>query len=274
MPELAEVETFRQQLEPLLLNRRIEEIQLFHPRSTRRHFDKKLFVREVTGKNIESVSRFGKYLTFKLSSGKFLNVHLRMSGRFLSFDRESFDISICPKHTHVVILTKENAIAFIDPRTFGEFWLSESATPEILKGIDAYETSEDQIKENLLKFSQSKRPIKSLLLDQNVLSGIGNIYADEICATSKVLPTKKMSEMNQSEFVKISKSCRIVLKDAIESRGSSLRDESFRDLNGEIGKFQIHHLVHARKTCSRCGFKISKTKVAGRSTYFCANCQH
>ncbi len=273
MPELAEVETFRRQLEPLLLGNTIESIELFHPRITRRHPNKKIFIKEVEGATVKKVSRYGKYLILELSPVSFLNIHLRMSGRFLVFDSENFEISMLPKHSHVVIYTKEKVVAYIDPRTFGEFWLTKSRTPEIDKGIDAFDSSQYQLYEKLSQYALSKRPIKTILLDQSVVSGIGNIYADEICANAQVLPTKRTCDLSDSENSKIVKSIKSVLQSAIDDRGSSLKDESFRDLYGNVGQYQNKHLVHARKTCSKCGSEIGKTKLAGRSTYFCRHCQ-
>ncbi len=274
MPELAEVETFKRQLEPVLLNQRIVSINLYHQRSTRRHPDKEKFIEEVQGKVVNQISRYGKYLTFHLSSGNYLNVHLRMSGRFLMYESSDFDLLNCPKHSHVVIQTQKDAIVFIDPRTFGEFWLTNSPTPELEKGIDAFDSTEAQVRDKILERSWSKRPIKAILLDQNILSGIGNIYADEILANSKILPSRSISDLSEFEVLKITKACKSVLGKAIDAHGSSLKDESFRDLNGEIGKYQTQHFVHARKKCARCNGEISTTKISGRTTYYCEKCQN
>ena len=116
MPELVEVETFRSQLDDLLLNEKIIEVKVNHLRSIRRHGGINEFVDLLLGRTITSLTRFGKYLTLHLDNGMFLNIHLRMSGRFLENNDENTD----PKHSHIIIKTENHRILFIDPRTFGE----------------------------------------------------------------------------------------------------------------------------------------------------------
>lgn len=273
MPELVEVETFKRQLEEVLLDKKIESFVVTHPRSFRRHSNSADISKKLIGNRICKITRHGKYLAFEFIDGYFLNAHLRMSGRFLSFLNEDYDQTKNPKHTHIIFSTDKNTILFIDPRTFGEMWLTLGPTEETKYGLDAFESTVDQrnfVFENLRK---SKRPIKSVLLDQKILSGIGNIYADEICANARLRPTRKIDTLSDGELLRINQSCGSVLAKAIDARGSSLRDESFRDLHGEIGQYQLEHKVHARKTCGFCGQEIEKTKILGRTTYFCPKCQ-
>lgn len=272
MPELAEVETFRTQIEKEFLGEQIVSFESRHKRSTRRHSDLGKLALAIEDQKIEKVLRNGKYLSFQLSSGECLNVHLRMSGRFLMFDL-AVDSSDYPLHSHVVLKTKRMALVFIDPRTFGEFWLTKDLPIEALRGIDAVNSTKDERISALAKFKKSTRPVKSILLDQMIISGIGNIYADEICAASKIRPNKKMSQLTKNQLELVATNIYELLCLAIEDRGSSLRDESFKDLYGEIGNYQKRHIVHARKTCRNCEHEITKTKVAGRSTYFCPKCQ-
>lgn len=273
MPEIAEVETIRLQLVEKLLDEQIESFESFHRRSIRRHFSPEEISARVVGEKIIGFIRHGKYLAIELSSGDYLNIHLRMSGRLLIIPVGEFKVGKLPKHSHVRIRTKRYFLVFIDPRTFGELWVTISMTDEMSNGIDALNGSHKEKLSQLENYAKSSRPLKSILLDQNILSGIGNIYADEICSDARVRPTRNMNELNKNDFVSLLNSIDNVLSQAVTNRGSSLRDESFRDLYGEIGLQQKFHVVHARKTCRKCGTGIVKTKIASRSTYFCPSCQ-
>ena len=272
MPEIVEVETFRRQLEPILIGKRIIEVKVNHLRSIRRHKSVKEFTNLLLGKDILEISRFGKYLTFHLDDGSFLNAHLRMSGRFLLNDDPSSD----PKHSHIILTTEKNRILFIDPRTFGEMWVTLTPTPEISRGIDALTSSNIDLQKVIMQLaSKSTKAIKAVLLDQHYISGIGNIYADEICSLAKINVSRRICDLKDREIYQLITSIKIILKKAIKLRGSSLRDESFLDLNNNIGSFQKFHRVHAKagQQCSDCGSEIVKTKIVGRTSYFCPKCQ-
>ena len=273
MPEIAEVETFRRQLSPLLSGEVIQSFSCSHPRSIRRHENVDDFIQHVVGVEIDEVLRHGKYLALRLANGDYLNVHLRMSGRFLTYDQSSYEAGNNPKHSHVIFTTDKNVFVFVDPRTFGELWITRGLTPEMTRGLDSFDSTVAKREKVLLDIRSTNKPLKTVLLDQNILSGIGNIYADEICADARLNPTRKYSTLTQGELNRLNQSCGSVLTQAVLLRGSSLRDESFRDLYGEIGNFQTRHVVHAKKNCARCGNFVEKTKTAGRSTYFCPNCQ-
>lgn len=273
MPELAEVETFKRQLDPLLLNSKIRKFTVTHPRSIRRHNDLDELQRRILGHKIVATHRHGKYFAIEFETGDFLNIHLRMSGRFVASEKAKYSPSTNPKHSHVVIETDSHVFVFVDPRTFGELWLTTGITEEMKRGVDAFASTFAEREKVFQEIDGSKRPIKTILLDQNILSGIGNIYADEICASARIKPTRIFSSLTEGERKRINESCGKVLADAVALRGSSLRDESFRDLFGEIGQFQSQHAVHARKECANCGSEIIKVKVAGRSTYYCEKCQ-
>ena len=118
-------------------------------------------------------------------------------------------------------------------------------------------------------------PIKAFLLDQQEISGIGNIYANEICAHARINISRRICDLKDKEIYQLIRSTKIILKKAIKLRGSSLRDESFVDLYGKIGGFQKFHQVHARagQQCNECGSEIIRTKIAGRSSYLCPKCQ-
>ncbi|MFN8015536.1 MAG: bifunctional DNA-formamidopyrimidine glycosylase/DNA-(apurinic or apyrimidinic site) lyase [Acidimicrobiia bacterium] len=272
MPEIAEVETFKTQLEKILVDKTIEHFNVYHNRAVRRQNIKE-FISIVEKTKIIEIIRYGKYLSFHLDNSKYLNVHLRMSGRFLIFDKTT-SIDNLPKHSHVVISTDEQLIVYIDPRTFGEFWLTDHLPSQIKNGVDAFLSKSSDLLEALTKMKNSSRPIKSILLDQEIIAGIGNIYSDEICSCAGIKPSRQMKKISEDEFNVLTKCISKVIKQAIKDRGSSLKDESFKDLHGQIGSYQNKHVVHARSNCKRCGLKVTKIKVSGRSTYFCDNCQN
>ena len=274
MPEIAEVETFKRQLEPLLVGKTIISCETFHPRSTRRHKNAKDFISKVQGGHIVSFERHGKYLALVFDNNSRLNIHLRMSGRLLVSKKNEYNPELNPKHSHIIFSTDENVFIFVDPRTFGEMWVTENSTQEHEKGVDALTSSEKDLFEVLDNARKSKRTLKGFLLDQSEITGIGNIYSDEICFNAKIYPAKQLNLLSDDDVKRIIKAIKVVIPRACELRGSSLRDESFRDLYGEIGSFQKEHKVHAKagEHCE-CGATIEKTKVAGRSTYYCPKCQ-
>ncbi len=270
MPEIAEVETIRLQLDQLIVNKEISDFVSTHPRSTRRHVDAQEIRNALIGTKVRTTSRHGKYLTLNFDEHD-LNIHLRMSGRLLARDLKEYDSSQNPKHTHVIIKTLDHVILFVDPRTFGELWLDDMS--HLNKGIDALAGTEKLL--DAFMNLNTNRMLKAVFLDQNFIAGIGNIYADEICANAKVLPIRRVNELTKDELDRLAVSTTKVIKEAVENRGSSLRDESFSDLFGELGQYQKLHLVHDRfdQQCFECGASIVKVKVAGRSTYFCPKCQ-
>jgi formamidopyrimidine-DNA glycosylase len=273
MPEFAEVETFRRQLEPLLINQKITSFESFHPRTTRRHLSPNEIRDAIVGSRVGEVKRHGKYIDIVFDSGIHLNIHLRMSGRILSYEKDSYDPRNNPPHAHVIFTTDKYIFLFVDPRTFGEMWLTSEAL--VHEGIDVLAPTA-QRKKVLDAMSKSSRSIKAILLDQKYTSGIGNIYADEICAEAQLLPSRPMNSLTATELDRLNKAIDVVRTEAIEARGSSLKDKSFRDMHGELGHHQMKHRVHARagKPCPNCGAQILKTRVAGRGTYFCPHCQH
>lgn len=272
MPELVEVETFRSQLEEIIINESIKSVEVYHLRSIRRHASVEEFTNLLVGRKITEITRFGKYLALHLDNGIFLNIHLRMSGRFLINDVKEDD----PKHSHVIINTDNYRLLFIDPRTFGEMWITTEPTPELGRGIDALLAPNVDLQKVLMKLAvKSTKAIKAVLLDQQYISGIGDIYADEICAHAGINVSRRICDLKDKEIYQLVRSTKIILKKAIKLKGSSLRDESFVDLTGRIGGFQKFHQVHARagQPCNVCGSEIVRSKIAGRSSYFCPKCQ-
>jgi formamidopyrimidine-DNA glycosylase len=278
MPELPEVETIRRELEREVVGRKIKSVEVSGSRSIRRHRTASRFRAALEGRTIRSVARKGKYLLVHLSDGAVLVVHLGMSGQLL---RAKSAREPKPKHTHVVItFTQGGQLRFVDPRTFGEMFVTapdelEKALPELSHlGFDPVEDvmSWTQFAE-LLQARETK--LKSLLMDQEFVAGIGNIYSDEILFAAGLRYDRSSASLSSQEVRRLYRAMVETLQDAIKHRGSSLADEQYKDIFGEVGEFQSLHKVYDREgqACRRCRNPIVRVKVNGRSSFFCEQCQ-
>lgn len=276
MPELPEVETIRRDLEKEVLGKRIKAVEVSGLRSIRRHASKKQFTSRLEGTKIEGVSRRGKNLLIDVGED-LLIVHLGMSGQLLKTAPKDPTI----KHTHVVItFTVGGQLRYVDTRTFGELYvvskerLAEEA-PEL--GDLGFDPVEDVMSwqdfATLLVRKQAQ--LKSVLMDQKFVAGIGNIYSDEILWEAGLRYDRPSHTLSIQEVRRLYRAMGEVLNEAIKQRGSSLADETYRDLYGVIGGFQLLHNVYARdgQPCKRCRHAIGKQKFAGRSTFYCPSCQ-
>lgn len=271
MPELPEVETVRRDLEHEALGRRILSVRVDGVRTVRRH-DPALLVDGLAGRRIEGVKRKGKYLLIELDRGVMV-VHLRMSGQLL-WTRDPDEP--LRKHTHArIAFDNGDELRFVDPRTFGEMWLTDGELSELSHlGPDAWNEVDGPA---VLRSRMIKRRsgLKVLLLDQKVVAGIGNIYADEILWTSRLRHDRVPASLTSREFARLHSAMRDVLAQAIELRGSSLVDQQYVDLYGRAGQDQHQHRTYGRagKPCDRCGREIERTKIGGRSAFWCRRCQ-
>ena len=276
MPELPEVETIRRDLEKEVLGKRIKTVEVTGLRSIRRHASKKQFTARLEGTKIESVSRRGKNLLIDLGED-LLIVHLGMSGQLLKAAPKDPTI----KHTHVVItFTVGGQLRYVDTRTFGELYvvskerLAEEA-PELSDlGFDPVEDVMSW-QDFGTKLVRKQAQLKSVLMDQKFVAGIGNIYSDEILWEAGLRYDRPSHTLSIQEVRRLYRAIGEVLNEAIKQRGSSLADETYRDLYGAIGGFQLQHNVYARdgQPCKRCRHAIGKQKFAGRSTFYCPSCQ-
>ncbi len=277
MPELPEVETIRRGLEREVVGKRIKAVEVTGMRSIRRHTNKKQFVARLEGAKVTGVVRRGKYLVMKLDTTDLLVVHLRMSGQLLkTTPREPM-----AKHTHVVLsFTVGGQLRFVDPRTFGELFVT---SPETI-GVDFPELGQlgvDPVEEPMswVTFGQMLRArkgkLKALLMDQTFLAGIGNIYSDEILFDAGLRHDRTSDSLSSQEIRRLYRAVVEVLYEAIKHRGSTLSDQQYLDLNGRPGDFQLSHQAYDRdgQACRRCRNPISKGKFAGRSTFYCEQCQ-
>lgn len=280
MPELPEVETVRRGVAEHVVGRRLESVRVTGARTARRT-SKAALARGLEGATPTTARRHGKYLLVGLDSGDTLMVHLRMSGRLLVAPRDTPR----PSHTHVTATlaprpgSAEEELRFVDPRTFGEMVVyaperADALVPELARlGPDALEIAVDELARRL---AARRGALKAVLLDQHVIAGIGNIYADEILHRARLLPTRPANDVRGSAVGRLHESMSSVLAEAVAAGGSTLADTQYVGLDGEGGWFQVEHLVYGRagERCRTCGRRrISATRVAGRTTCFCAACQ-
>ena len=279
MPELPEVETLKRDLEKEVVGKRIKQVDVSGMRSIRRHPNKKHFAGKLEGRKIAGIDRRGKYLLVKLEGGDILVIHLGMSGQLL---RSKGAAKVKPdKHTHVVItFTQAGRLRFVDPRTFGELFVT---TPEELPGEvpELGHLGFDPV-DQMMSWTQfaemlqdKKMKLKALLMDQKFVAGIGNIYSDEILFAAGLRYDRPSDSLSTQEIRRLYRAMVETLQDAIKHRGSSLADEQYRDLFGEIGEFQSLHKVYDREgeACRRCRSTIVRVKANGRSSFLCPQCQ-
>ncbi|WP_092486300.1 bifunctional DNA-formamidopyrimidine glycosylase/DNA-(apurinic or apyrimidinic site) lyase [Desulfoscipio geothermicus] len=273
MPELPEVETVKKTLEKKLVGLTITGVEIFMPKIIRDPAPDK-FAMEVTGNKISRLGRRGKYLLIHLTGEKVLIIHLRMTGRLVY----SEPVDPLPRHTHVVFrLSNDRELRFIDMRQFGRVQLSTVRYLGQVKGLKdlgpeplGEEFSRDFLRREL---KRKRVRIKSLLLDQTFLAGLGNIYADEALHRARINPKRMACTLTPREIANLYRSIVEVLQEGIENRGTSIRD--YVDGDGRTGSYQALLRAYNREgqKCLYCGTPIARLKVGGRSSYFCPACQ-
>jgi formamidopyrimidine-DNA glycosylase len=278
MPELPEVEVIRRDLEREVVGKRVKSVEADGMRSIRRHHSRKQFAGHLEGKKMTGVERRGKYILVKLEGGEVLVIHLGMSGQLI---RTKGTRDTMAKHTHVVItFTQGGQLRFIDPRTFGEMFVTdldvvEKEVSELAHlGLDPLDAPMSWDQFGRLVASKHQK-LKPLLMDQKFLAGIGNIYSDEILWGAGLRWDRMSDSLSPEEVRRLYRSMVEILQDAVKYRGSSLADEQYVDLYGKPGEFQEHHKVYAREgeACRRCRKPLVRQRVGGRSTFFCEACQ-
>jgi formamidopyrimidine-DNA glycosylase len=279
MPELPEVETVRRGLADRFVGRVIERVEVGRERTVRRT-SRLALIDGLTGATALAANRRGKYLLCPLDTGDVLMIHLRMSGRVLIAPTASER----PAHTHVVMhLAGEPSeeLRFVDPRTFGEVVVydpdnAQVEMPEVARlGIDPIADGLTRAQlDRLLKGRH--RALKTVLLDQSIIAGIGNIYADEILHASRVRYDRRSDSLTAAEVTRMHVAIGNILSAAIDAGGSTLKDTQYVDIGGEGGWFQISHHVYDREGqgCVSCGKGvIQRVMFGGRSSSFCPRCQ-
>ena len=271
MPELPEVETVRRGLEKLILGKKILNIEIRYPKMIKTDLNQ--FQKELPGQVIQSMGRRGKYLLFNLRD-KVLISHLRMEGKYFYYPDEIPE----RKHAHILVHFEDGTtLAYEDVRKFGTM---ELLAPELLdsyfisKKLGPEPTDQDfDLGRFKLALKKSKKPIKSHLLDQTLVAGLGNIYVDEVLWRAKVHPSRHSNSLTAQEARKAHDETIKVLGQAVEKGGSTIR--SYTNAFGEDGTMQEFHQVYDKtgQACSRCGAIIEKIQLGGRGTHFCPKCQ-
>ncbi len=270
MPELPEVHTILNDLAPRLQGLVFQEVTQCRPGTLNEPSTDEL-ARSLPGKRIEQLERRGKYLLLHLDSGQTLIFHLGMTGRlYLLGQAEPPD----PYCTANFVLDDSSQLCFADPRKFGHIWLVDDAASVVGKlGPDALDESVGASElQDMLSLRRGTR-IKAVLLDQSVLAGIGNIYADEALFEARINAERAAGSLTPEEVAELRRAILVVLRRGIENRGTTFSD--YRDGFGRAGMNQQALAVFHRtgKPCPRCGTAIKRKSVAGRGTHYCPSCQ-
>ncbi|HCM90290.1 MULTISPECIES: DNA-formamidopyrimidine glycosylase [Vagococcus] len=272
MPELPEVETVRKGLENLVKGKTIENVAVYWPRIIETPFVDEFKI-NLIGETIENVERRGKYLIFKLTHFDMIS-HLRMEGKFEYHSSEDALL----KHSHVVFHFNDNTeLRYLDVRKFGRFVLFPKDTANEYKGLKKLGpepvASEFDLTMFMKELKKKKKSIKPLLLDQILVTGLGNIYVDEALFRAQIHPEQEANTLNQAEVKRLHREIIAVLGEAVEAGGTTIR--SYKNALGDAGSFQVSLLVYGQngESCPRCGSEILKKKVAQRGTHYCPICQ-
>lgn len=273
MPELPEVETIRNTLKQVVLNKEIETVEISYPKIIKKPDDVHQFADALRGEVIKDIGRRGKFLLFYTTNYTLVS-HLRMEGKYGLFQKSD----PVDKHSHVFFkFTDETEMRYTDVRKFGTMHLFKKGTEESslpLSHLGPEPFSEQftvaHLKEMLGK---TRRRVKTALLDQRLLVGLGNIYVDEVLFRSNVHPETPSNLLTENEITIIHKEIKATLKEAIDKGGSTIR--SYVSSDGEMGMFQLELYVYGRngEQCNNCRTTIEKITVNGRGTHYCPNCQ-
>jgi formamidopyrimidine-DNA glycosylase len=266
MPELPEVQTVVTTLVPNVVGRTIRAVMHVRPDIVAPPGTD--LSRLLAARRVESVARRGKRIVFTLDDGNRFYVHLGMTGQLIA---TTADTPI-PLHTHLELdLGDGRRVRFRDPRRFGGvWWLGRDALPDAGMGPEPLKVRPAEL---FRRLHRTKRAVKSALLDQAVVAGLGNIYVDEALFAAGIHPLTPGNELTQSEVAALNRAIKTTLRRALRHRGSTLRD--YRDANGGSGAFQKLHRVYDRagQPCRRCRASIERIVLGGRSTHFCPRCQ-
>jgi len=290
MPELPEVETTVRDLKKTILGQKIEDVWSDFKKIVKKPKNFEDFRKEIKNRRIEEIRRKGKNILFELSGGKLLLIHQKLTGHLLigkwKYEKGVWKPKIrgpledpMNKFLHLIFLLNDGRqLALSDLRKFAKVEFGEKLEIEESKELKKLGPDPLEKNFNFEKFKKvlSKKKggkIKQVLMDQTVISGIGNIYSDEILWRAKIHPFKDVSKLGEKELKRIYQAMEETLKKAIVLGGESISD--FRRISGERGYFDRERKVYRREgeRCSRCGTKIERKKLAGRSAHFCPKCQ-
>jgi formamidopyrimidine-DNA glycosylase len=271
MPELPEVETVLQEVKPQVLKKKFWKVKVLDQISVQ---PSAVFLEEnLPGKTVQNITRKGKFIIFELSGGLMMVVHLRMTGMLLFEPSQRLKKFIRVEFT----FTNGRRMYFSDIRRFGRIWLFDKkkylqATGLVKLGVDPITERFDL---ELIKklFAGKKGILKNTLLNQSLIAGIGNIYADEICFRSYLHPSARLESLSERHLEALHEAVVFCLQEGIKHNGTTISD--FVGARGNEGKHQKYLQIYGRAgdKCYRCDTEIQKIRVAGRGTYFCRKCQ-
>ncbi len=271
MPELPEVETIRRQLAPHLEGRTLTAVEINDYRWTQ-PAPPELIAAELTGSRVLRLGRRGKYMIWELDNDRHLLVHLRMTGALL------VDPDPQPLHTRARFeLDDGHLLTYVDPRRFGtgHLMLSTAARDAYLDARLGAEPLTPEFTAGYLRQQAKGRtaPVKSFILDQRRIAGVGNIYADEALYRAGIHPLRPAGSLTRAQWTALKDAIEAALAAGIDAKGASIDD--FRHVDGARGSFQDRFLIHTRagEPCITCGREIRKLVVGGRGTYVCEHCQ-
>lgn len=272
MPEMPEVEQVRKTLAPHIEGKKILAVDIYLARMLQ-HPTPEEFISSVTGATIEKIGRKGKYLVLELDQQKKLVVHLRMTGALIA---QTSDKAAPPYAKFKFTLSGGVNLWFTDIRTFGVIYLvrDNDYYNEGFETLGPEPLSEGFNSEYLAPLAaKAKKPVKNFILDQKIIAGLGNIYADECLALSGIMPTRLANSLSAQELEELCKAINAVIAQGIRNRGTTFRD--YKDGEGNKGDNQNHLLVYSRggKPCKKCGAILKQIKVGGRGTVYCELCQ-
>ena len=278
--ELPEVEVMRRDLERDVVGRRIKEAEVKGSRNAmrviRRHKTRKEFTSRLAGHKITKVERRGKYVLLHLDGNEALVVHFGMSGQF---QRASGRVALAP-HTHVIMTFQQGGdLRYIDPRTFGELFVADSDDLGKIKELQhiAIDPLDQVFTWPTFQYLLAQRAakMKLLLMDQKFISGLGNIYSDEVLFAAGLRYDRVSDSLSSQEVRRLYRAIQETLQEAIKARGTTLDDDAYVDLFGKPGAYQEELKVYGRAglPCRRCRTPIETVKIQQRNSYFCPQCQ-
>ncbi len=266
MPELAEVETTRRDLSNKIVGKKINKVEVYLDKIV--YNKKEEFINNVTGQKVQAVKRRGKWLLFELENN-YVVIHFRMEGRFYL---KKVDDMI-DKHDYVIFYFDDFSLHFNDPRLFGKLEIISKNDIDdfFIKKKLGLEYDDVNLTPKYLKnkFKTHHTHVKKMLLYQSYMTGIGNIYANEILFRSKINPVSYADKLTIGELKSIIDNTKIVFEESLKYKGT------YPNIDGNRGTYEEHLLVHGRDglSCTVCGTKIIKEQIDGRGTYYCSNCQ-
>lgn len=267
MPELPEVETVCRGLRELVLGKTIQQVTVLRPSIIQGEVS--AFQQAVYGQKIIRLERRGKYIIFVLEAGAILS-HLRMEGKYEYVPEQT----VYKKHTHVIFqLDQGMQLRYIDVRAFGRlqyFATLEELQAALTLGPEPWEADPKQVWTQLQRYRSA---IKTVLLNQKVISGLGNIYVDEVLFAAQLSPFQPANTLSEAEVIRVINESQRILKAAIQVGGTTVH--TYKNAKGESGHYQEQLQVYHKEgqACPRCGSLLEKSKLNGRGTHFCPNCQ-